>query len=106
VQTDSAVDDGDLRPNKFSLYQNYPNPFNPVTRINYDLPIQGNVTITIHDILGRQIKTLVNQVQPAGHRSVIWNATNDYDKPVGAGVYLYRISAGDFHSVKKMVLLK
>ena len=106
VQTDSAVDDGDLKPNKFSLYQNYPNPFNPVTRINYDLPIQGNVTITIHDILGRHIKTLVNQDQPAGHRSVIWNATNDQGNPVSAGVYLYKIQAGEFVQTRKMVLLK
>ena len=106
VQTDSAVDDGDLRPNKFSLYQNYPNPFNPVTRINYDLPIQGNVTITIHDILGRHIKTLVNQVQSAGDRSVIWDATNDQGNPVSAGVYLYKIQAGEFVQTRKMVLLK
>jgi len=106
VQTDSAVDDGDLKPNKFSLYQNYPNPFNPVTRINYDLPIQGNVTITIHDILGRHIKTLVNQDQPAGHRSVIWDATNDQGNPVSAGVYLYQIQAEGFVQTRKMVLLK
>ena len=106
MQTDSAVDDGDLKPNKFSLYQNYPNPFNPVTRINYDLPIQGNVTITIHDILGRHIKTLVNQVQPAGHRSVIWNATNDDGKPASAGIYLYQMQAGVFVENRKMLMLK
>mgnify|MGYP000639766858 FL=1 len=106
VQTDSAIDDGDLKPNKFSLYQNYPNPFNPVTRINYDLLIKDNVTITIHDILGRHIKTLVNQIQPAGHRSVIWDATNDQGNLVSAGVYLYQIQAEGFVQTRKMVLLK
>ena len=106
VQTDSAVDDGDLRPNKFSLYQNYPNPFNPVTRINYGLPIQGNVNITIYDMMGRIVKTLINGSQTAGHKSIQWNATNDRNEPVPSGLYLYRIQAGEFRQTKKMVLLK
>ena len=106
VQTDSAVDDGDLRPNKFSLYQNYPNPFNPVTRINYGLPIQGNVNITIYDMMGGIVKTLINGSQTAGHKSIQWNATNDRNEPVPSGLYLYRIQAGEFRQTKKMVLLK
>jgi len=56
--------------------------------------------------LGRQVRTLLNQTQDAGYRSVIWNATNDYGKPVSAGVYLYKIQAGEFVQTKKMVLLK
>jgi hypothetical protein len=101
-----GIENNPLLPIKFSLHQNYPNPFNPVTRINYDLLIKDNVTITIHDILGRHIKTLVNQIQPAGHRSVIWDATNDFGNPVSAGVYLYKIQAGEFVQTRKMVLLK
>ena len=57
-------------------------------------------------MLGRQIKKLINQTQEAGYRSFIWNATNDYGKPVSAGIYLYQIQAGEYISTKKMVLLK
>ena len=93
-------------PNKFVIRQNYPNPFNPVTTLRYDLPEQSMVNIIIYDLLGREVRTLVNQTQDAGFRSVIWNATNDYGKPVSAGVYLYQIQAGEFVQTKKMVLLK
>jgi len=57
-------------------------------------------------MLGRQVKTLVKQRQDAGYRSIIWNATNDYGKPVSAGIYLYQIQAGEYISTKKMVMLK
>jgi hypothetical protein len=95
-----------LLPDEFALRQNYPNPFNPVTTLLYDLPENGHVNITIYDMLGRNIKTLINQTQDAGYKSVIWDATNDYGKPVSAGVYLYQIQAGEFVQTKKMVLLK
>ena len=97
---------GELLPEVFALHQNYPNPFNPVTTLRYDLPENGLVNITIYDMLGRQVKTLMDQSQDAGYRSVIWNATNDYGKPVSAGIYLYQIQAGKYISTKKMVLLK
>ena len=90
----------------FYLNNNYPNPFNPVTTLRYDLSENSLVTITIYDMLGRKVKTLINQTQDAGYKSVIWNATNDYGKPVSAGIYLYQIQAGDYISTKKMVLLK
>jgi len=93
-------------PTEFALHQNYPNPFNPVTTLRYDLPENSLVNITIYDMLGREVKTLINQTQDAGYRSVIWDATNDYDKPVSAGIYLYQIQAGEYISTKKMVLLK
>ena len=98
--------DEELLPDKFALHQNYPNPFNPVTTLRYDLPENSLVNIIIYDLLGRQVKTLVNQTQDAGFKSVLWNATNDYGKPVSAGVYLYQIQAGEFVQTKKMVLLK
>ena len=90
----------------FKLNNCYPNPFNPVTTLRYDLPENGHVNITIYDMLGRQVKTLINQTQDAGYRSIIWDATNDYGKPVSAGIYLYQIQAGEYISTKKMVLLK
>jgi len=93
-------------PKEYILNQNYPNPFNPVTTLRYDLPEQSDVTITIYNMLGRKVKTLVNPTQDAGFKSMIWDATNDYGKPVSAGVYLYQIQAGEFVQTKKMVLLK
>ena len=102
---DLAIND-DLLPLSFALHQNYPNPFNPTTTLQYDLPEDAKVKIMIYDLMGRQVKTLVNNQQSAGFKSIIWGATNDLGQPVSAGMYLYRISAGDFHSVKKMILLK
>jgi len=93
-------------PEEFVLHQNYPNPFNPVTTLRYNLPETGLVTITIYDMLGRQVKTLINRTKDAGYRSVIWDATNDYGKPVSAGIYLYQIQVGEYIQTKKMVLLK
>ena len=90
----------------FKLNNCYPNPFNPVTTLRYELPENGLVNITIYDMLGREVKTLVNQIQDAGYKSVIWDATNDYSKPVSAGIYLYQIQVGNYMETKKMVLLK
>ena len=93
-------------PLNFSLHQNYPNPFNPVTSLRYDLPEYGLVNITIYDMMGRIVKTLVNSSQTAGYKSIKWNATNDRKEPVSSGLYLYSIQAGEFRQTKKMVLLK
>ena len=96
----------DIVPEVFALHQNYPNPFNPITSLRYDLPEDGLVNITIYDMMGRVVKTLVNTSQTAGYKSIRWNATNDRNEPVSAGLYLYTIQAGDFRQTKKMVLLK
>ncbi len=96
----------DLLPKEFALHQNYPNPFNPVTTLRYDLPEQAHVGIIIYDIMGREVIMLVNQSQTPGFKSVVWNGKNSLGIDVSAGMYLYRISAENFHSVKKMVLLK
>ena len=93
-------------PDKHSLHQNYPNPLNPETIIPYGLAENIFVNITIYDLLGRQVKTLVNQVQNAGFNSIQWNATNDYGEPVSAGIYLYQIKAGTFYQTRKMALLR
>jgi len=93
-------------PEVFTLYQNYPNPFNPSTQIQYALPTDANVSIAIYDLMGRQIRSLVNEQVNAGYHSTLWNATNDLGSPVSAGVYIYTIQAGEFRDVKKMILLK
>jgi hypothetical protein len=93
-------------PSSYSLLQNYPNPFNPVTKLRYDLPENSHVNITIFDILGREVKTLINQTQNGGYKSILWDGTNDHGHYVSAGVYLYRIQAGNYTLAKKMVFLK
>ena len=90
----------------FSLFQNYPNPFNPNTTLRYDLPENRMINITIYDMMGRIVKTLINGSKTAGFKSVQWNGTNDKNEPVSAGLYLYTIQAGDFRQTKKMVILK
>ena len=93
-------------PVSYNLYNAYPNPFNPITTLQYDLPEDGFVNITIYDMMGRQVKTLINGSQTAGYKSIQWKATNNLGEPVSAGMYIYMIQAGDFRQVKKMVLLK
>ena len=92
--------------NDYSIQQNYPNPFNPITRLQFSIPVKSFVSITIYDLIGKKVKTLLNQDQNVGYRSIIWDATNDYGQPVSAGIYLYKIQAGEYISTKKMVLLK
>ena len=94
------------KPASFPILYNYPNPFNPVTHLRYNLPEDALVNITIYDMMGRQVSTLVSSQQTAGFKSVLWNATNDKGSPVSAGLYLYTIQAGQFRQTKKMVLLK
>ena len=90
----------------YALYNAYPNPFNPVTTLRYDLPEDALVNITIYDMMGRVVSNLVSSQQNAGYKSIQWNATNNQGEPVSAGVYLYKVQAGDFVDTKKMILLK
>ena len=101
----SSEDDLTL-PETFALHQNYPNPFNPETNISYDLPEDGLVSVNVYDMRGTLIKTLVNDVQSSGYRTLKWNGTNDKGQKVSAGLYLYRIEAEGFTDTKKMALLK
>jgi hypothetical protein len=100
------IEDGDIIPESFALHANYPNPFNPTTTISYDLPEQSQITLGIYDILGKQIKTLINQSQDAGSKIAIWDGTDNLGRQVSAGVYLYQIQAGAFTQTRKMLLLK
>ena len=88
-------------PNTYSLNQNYPNPFNPVTRINFDIPKQGMVSLRVYDVLGREVKTLVNEVKAPGVYSVDFNGTE-----LSSGVYFYKLESNGFTDIKKMMLIK
>jgi hypothetical protein len=93
-------------PVTYNLQNAYPNPFNPVTTLQYDLPEDAMVNITIYDMMGRVMSNLVSSQQNAGYKSIQWDATNNIGQPVSAGLYLYTIQAGEFRQTKKMVLLK
>ena len=98
--------DENMLPEVFTLHQNYPNPFNPTTQIKYDLPEDSFVSIAIYDVMGRNIRNLMNVNQAAGYHSIRWDAKNDIGEGVAAGMYIYTIQAGEFRATKKMVLLK
>lgn len=103
-----AIDDPG-KPNlteQFYLEQNYPNPFNPVTVISYYLPSDSEVQIEIFNLLGQNIRTLVNQRKAKGAHQIRWDGRNDAGNPVTSGIYIYRMKAGDYVSIKKMALLR
>jgi flagellar hook assembly protein FlgD len=95
-----------LLPDAFSLSQNYPNPFNSETEIEYTLPKDCHVELTLYNILGQKVKTLVNQYQDAGYKMVHWNSRDDEGNEVASGIYFYKIEAERYVSVKKMIVLK
>ena len=100
------VDGGEQLPAVYALHQNYPNPFNPVTNLSYDLPEDAMVNITVFDMMGKVVRTLVNDQQSAGYKTLQWNAANHSGQPVSAGLYIYIIKAGNFSQTRKMILLK
>ncbi len=97
----TSVVEKNTLPLNYSLSQNYPNPFNPSTTIEYSLPQRSQVVMKIYDVTGREVETLVNQIQNGGNHSAVLNASG-----LASGVYFYRITAGNFVDIKKMVLLK
>jgi len=102
-----SIDDKAITtPNDFVLSQNYPNPFNSATTIDYSIPRQSRVTIDIYNLLGQKVKSLINEIIPAGNYTAIWDGTDSNNRSVSSGVYYYRISAGDMTDTKKLVLMK
>ncbi|MCU0344177.1 MAG: T9SS type A sorting domain-containing protein [Ignavibacterium sp.] len=97
----TLVENDNSLPASFNLYQNYPNPFNPITTISYQLPVSGQVSLKVYDVLGKEIATLVNEEKPAGSYEVDFNAAG-----LSSGIYFYKLSAGRFVETKKMIYLK
>jgi len=97
---------GTTLPMQFELSNNYPNPFNPVTHISFSLPTKSEVTLSVFNILGQQVKTLASGAFEAGRHEIVWDGTNEAGEHVTSGIYLYRLEAGNFLETKKMVLLK
>ena len=90
-----------LMPENFLLRQNFPNPFNPVTHMQFGIPKSGFVSLKVFDMLGREIKTLINEIKPAGSYEVLFDGTD-----LASGVYFYKIESVDFTATKKMVLIR
>ncbi|UCD18027.1 MAG: T9SS type A sorting domain-containing protein [Candidatus Zixiibacteriota bacterium] len=102
----SVDEDEELLPSGFCLTQNHPNPFNPATTIDYSIPRRTHVEISVYNLLGQQINTLVDAIKPPGEHSIIWNGQDVAGNRIPSGVYFYRIRTSDFVQSKKMVLLK
>lgn len=102
------VEIGDLTPlpNRFGLDQNTPNPFNPSTMIGYQLAEAGYVRMAVYNVLGQEVRVLVNERMEAGSFTATWDGRDDLGRRVASGVYLYRIQAGGFTAVRRMLLLK
>ncbi len=93
-------------PSTIQFFPNYPNPFNPGTEIRYELPEEQHVKLTIYNVLGQRIKTLVDKVKEAGAHSITWYGTDERGQPVPSSVYFYRFDAGVVSGTKKMILMR
>ena len=102
----SEDETGVSRPEEFKLLQNYPNPFNPQTEISYSLSEDARVKLTVYNLLGQTVKTLVDEYQSAGSRRVTWDGTDEQGNKVASGVFLYKLQAGSLTDTKKMILMK
>lgn len=102
----TGVEEAAEIPSDFALEQNYPNPFNPETVIKFSLPESRFISLKIYNILGQEVRTLINREFQAGNHTIVWNGKDNYGKSAAAGVYFYRIDAGEFTAVKKMILMK
>ena len=93
-------------PTTYDLAQNYPNPFNPATTVKYQVPAPVAVEVTVYNVLGEKVVTLVNEVQAAGYYTIQWNGRDSRNQTAPSGLYFYTMRAGDFTAVKKMMLMK
>ncbi|HQV33524.1 MAG TPA: T9SS type A sorting domain-containing protein [Calditrichia bacterium] len=93
-------------PIRYKLFQNQPNPFNPATLIRYHLPHPGRVQLAVYNIIGQRIIYLVDEEQRAGEKMVRWDGMDQRGRPVGSGIYIYRLQVGDFVESKQMLLVR
>jgi len=100
-------DEGEgMLPVNFRLSQNYPNPFNPATSISYTLPRKSNVELTIYNVIGQTVRTLIKNDEVAGNHTVTWDGCDNKGNSLSSGLYLYRLKTDDGTQTKKMSLLK
>ena len=105
ISASTLKSENEINPSVFRLYQNHPNPFNPTTKIRYQLAKNSHVKIAVYNTMGKIVKTLANEYQTAGFRTVKWDGKNNNKQKVSTGLYFYSIQSGEFSSTKKMILL-
>ena len=98
--------EGSAQPKEFALSQNYPNPFNPTTRLTVEMPKTAILDVSVFDVLGRKINTLLQGEQSAGYHTVEWNGTDAQGLAVPTGMYFVRMTSEEFNTVRKIMLLK
>ena len=108
IESETAIDDEPQNgvPVRYGLKQNYPNPFNPSTTIRFSIPVANKVELVVYNILGQKVKTLISENMTAGYHSVTWKGENEQGVQLPSGIYFYRIKAGDFSEVKKMMYIR
>jgi len=106
ITVKTRVDVASLRPTRTELRGNYPNPFNPSTTLRYSLATEGRVSLVVYNALGQPVRTLVDDNQPAGYYTVVWNGTDETGRAVASGMYLVRMVSGDVVQVHRMMLVK
>jgi hypothetical protein len=104
--TRSAINETVPAPQTYLLHQNYPNPFNPSTVIRYEVPVQHRIVLSIYNVLGTKIKTLLSKIKEPGTHEIEWSGKNEQGNPVPSGIYLYRLEAAQFSTVRKMILVR
>ena len=102
----ASADDSSMLPSEYALFQNYPNPFNPSTQISFDIPKSEFVTLRVYNLLGQDVKTLINQSMVPGRYTVEWNGNDMLNNDVASGVYFYELRGESFISRKKMLLIR
>jgi hypothetical protein len=106
IQVEAAGNAPSSVPTSYALNQNYPNPFNPSTEISFALKADGNVRLTVFNVLGQQVSTLINEFMPAGNHTITWDGRSNDGGSAASGIYFYRIQANDYVETRKMTLLK
>ncbi len=107
LRTNQALEINNLVvPETYFLHQNFPNPFNPITKIRWELPKNEFVNISIYNSNGKLVKTLVNSFQSSGYRTINWDATDNRNKPMTSGLYIYMLQSESYVNTKKMILLR
>ena len=101
-----SVDDPGITPFEFALHQNYPNPFNPETTIQFDVAENSDVSVSVFNVMGQKVATLINGNLDAGVYQLTWNGLSDNGTALPSGMYFYEMKSPEFHSVKKLVLVK
>jgi flagellar hook assembly protein FlgD len=106
VGVEVSVDDPKITPIEFALHQNYPNPFNPETNIQFDVAEQSHVSVNVFNLVGQKVATLVNRAMDAGIYTIKWTGLNDRGSALPSGMYFYEMKTSNYHSIKKLVLVK